>query len=62
MESSEVGIREAIERVRALLELVGAEDITVHWSTEFGTVDLAVSEDGYDIFVNQERVPMAEDA
>jgi hypothetical protein len=37
MEGPEVGIREAIERVQALRELVGAEDVVMHWTTRSPT-------------------------
>jgi hypothetical protein len=49
MEGPEVGIREAIKRVQALRDLVGADGVTVHWTTEF--------EDGHTLFVGDEPVP-----
>jgi hypothetical protein len=57
MEGPEVGIREAIERVQALRELVGAEDVVMHWTTQFADVTLIADEDGHTLFVGDEPVP-----
>ena len=60
MEGNDIGIRDAIAKAAELRELIGAADITVHWPTEFGDVMLIVDEDGHDLFVNDEHVPMNE--
>jgi hypothetical protein len=57
MEGPEVGIREAIERVQALRNLVDADGVTVHWTTEFADVTLVADEDGHTLFVGDEPVP-----
>lgn len=57
MADPEVGIREAIERVQGLRELVGADGVTVHWTTEFADVTLVTDEDGHTLFVGDEPVP-----
>lgn len=60
MEGNEVGLQEALQKVTDLREFVGAADIVVHWSTDFGDVMLILDEDGHDFFVNDEHVPQHE--
>jgi hypothetical protein len=43
--------------VQALRELVGADGVTVHWTTQFADVTLVADEDGHTLFVGDEPVP-----
>lgn len=60
MEDHAISIRDAIDKTSELRELTGATDIVVCWLTEFGDVTLIVDDDGYELFVGDEPVPMKE--
>jgi hypothetical protein len=60
MEGREVGLREAVTKLTALREELGAMDLVAHWTSEFGDIDLVVDGDGHAFYVNDEHVPQHE--
>jgi len=57
MEGPEAGLTTAVTQATELRRHVGAYSIDVRWVNEHGDVELVITEDGWDLFVNGDQVP-----